>query len=73
MQHGPKSPLKKPIQFTNQIKLSYRDKVFSIDFAALDFNSPEKNVFYYMLEGFDENWIFAGTRHSATYTNLNPG
>ncbi len=73
VQHGPNSPLKKSIQYTDEIELSYQDKVFSIDFAALDYNSPEKNVFYYMLEGFDENWIFAGTRHSVTYTNLNPG
>jgi len=26
-----------------------------------------------MLENFDEDWIYCGTRHQATYTNLDPG
>ena len=34
---------------------------------------PEKVQFRYKLEGFDNNWISAGTRRSATYTNLPPG
>ena len=73
VKHGINSVIHNPIQFINKIELSYKDKVFSIDFAALDYNSPEKNIFKYKLDGFDKNWIFAGNRHSATYTNLNPG
>lgn len=73
VQYGPKSLLKVPIEYADKIELKYQDKVFSIDFASLDYNSPEKNIFYYKLEGFDDKWIFAGNRNSATYTNLNPG
>ncbi|MBN1408873.1 MAG: hypothetical protein JW956_13835, partial [Calditrichaceae bacterium] len=73
IQPGLISPLKNPIQYTDKIELNYQDKVFSIDFASLDYNNPEKNIFYYQLEGFDENWIYAGTRNTVTYTNLNPG
>ncbi|MEJ2542988.1 MAG: two-component regulator propeller domain-containing protein, partial [Calditrichaceae bacterium] len=73
VQPGIKSPLKNPIEYADKIELNYHDKVFSIDFASLDYNNPEKNVFYYKLEGFDEKWIFTGNRNSVTYTNLNPG
>ncbi|MEJ2052889.1 MAG: two-component regulator propeller domain-containing protein [Calditrichaceae bacterium] len=71
--HGSNSILKNPIQYTHTINLSYRDKVFSIDFAALDFNNPENNTFYYRLVGFDNDWIYSGNRNTAAYTNLNPG
>lgn len=55
------------------LKLSYRDFSFSLFFSALDFTLPEKNQYAYRLDGFDENWRQAGTEHSATYTNLDPG
>lgn len=25
------------------------------------------------MEGFDKDWYYVGTKHTATYTNLNPG
>jgi diguanylate cyclase (GGDEF)-like protein/PAS domain S-box-containing protein len=49
------------------------DRVVRFEFAALDFAAPERNRFAYQLEGFDEHWIEAGTRHDATYTNLDAG
>jgi signal transduction histidine kinase/streptogramin lyase len=54
------------------IQLSYQQDFISFDFAALDFNAPHKNRYAYQLEGFDEEWIDAGTRPYASYTNL-PG
>jgi signal transduction histidine kinase len=44
-----------------------------MEFAALNFTNSEKNRYAYKMEGFDEGWIYAGTRRHATYTNLNPG
>jgi two-component system sensor histidine kinase ChiS len=55
------------------IELSYKEDVFSFEFAALDFVRPEKNQYAYKLEGFDKDWVYCGTRRSATYTNLNGG
>jgi ligand-binding sensor domain-containing protein len=49
------------------------DRLIRFEFAALDFATPEHNRFAYQLEGFDEHWIEAGTRHDATYTNLDAG
>ena len=53
--------------------LPYTDNIISFNFAAMDFSSPEKNNFSYMLENFDKTWINSGTNHSALYTNLPPG
>ena len=49
------------------------DSFFSVEFAALDYSSPQQNSYLYMLEGFDEEWVNAGSRHFASYTNLDPG
>lgn len=69
----PKSPLKKNIALTDKIQLNYSQSVFSISFSALNYSSSERNTYIYMLDGFDNNWIDAGTQHTVTYTNLNPG
>jgi ligand-binding sensor domain-containing protein/signal transduction histidine kinase len=55
------------------ITLSYLDNFVSFEFAALDYNSPEKNQYAYKLEGFDKDWIFAGNRRYTSYTNLRGG
>jgi signal transduction histidine kinase/CheY-like chemotaxis protein len=70
---GEDSPLKKHISEVKDITLSYKQSVFSFEFAALNYLSPEKNQYAYKMEGFDKEWIYAGTQNSATYTNLNPG
>ena len=44
-----------------------------IDYAALSFVAPEKVRFSYLMEGFDADWVDAGTRRQAFYTNLPPG
>jgi signal transduction histidine kinase/ligand-binding sensor domain-containing protein len=42
-------------------------------FTALSFVAPKKVKFKYKLEGFDKNWIDAGTARTAHYTNIPPG
>jgi PAS domain S-box-containing protein len=65
--------LPKNITEIEEITLSYKDKVFSFEFVALDYTAPEKNQYAYKMEGFDEEWVQAGTKREATYTNLSPG
>lgn len=55
------------------IHLSYEKNMVTFHFTALNFTNPELNQYAYMLEGFDHDWISAGNRQSATYTNLNGG
>lgn len=42
-------------------------------YAAPSFASPESMRFRYRLVGFDTDWVEAGSRRSAYYTNLGPG
>jgi PAS domain S-box-containing protein len=42
-------------------------------YTALSFISPERVRFRYKLEGFDREWVDAGTRRVAYFTNLPPG
>jgi diguanylate cyclase (GGDEF)-like protein/PAS domain S-box-containing protein len=44
-----------------------------IRYAGLSFLAPEKVRFKYRLELYDRDWIDAGTRRVAYYTNLAPG
>ncbi|NTV64579.1 MAG: PAS domain S-box protein, partial [Oscillochloris sp.] len=54
------------------ISLNYNQNFISFEFAALDYQAPQKNQYAYKLEGFDKDWISAGMRNYASYTNL-PG
>jgi ligand-binding sensor domain-containing protein/signal transduction histidine kinase len=67
------SVLSGAITETEQIILSYKQSVISFEFAALNFIYSDKNQYAYMLEGFDKDWIYAGTHRTATYTNLDAG
>jgi signal transduction histidine kinase/ligand-binding sensor domain-containing protein/DNA-binding response OmpR family regulator len=67
------SPLKMSITETKELTLRHDQKVFSFEFAALDYTDPSKNQYAYMMENFDNDWRAAGTNRTATYTNLDPG
>ncbi len=67
------SPLKKNIIETKELEFSYKQSVFSFGFVALNYTSPEKNQYAYMMEGFDKEWNYIGANRTATYTNLDPG
>jgi signal transduction histidine kinase/ligand-binding sensor domain-containing protein len=56
-----------------RLDLSYRDSFISFEFAALDYTAPERNQYAYIMEGLDEDWVYAGTRRYAEYRNLRPG
>ncbi|MGC4083438.1 MAG: histidine kinase [Vicinamibacterales bacterium] len=43
-----------------------------IFYTAPELTSPLKTRFRYRLEGFDDDWVDAGTRREALYTNLPP-
>lgn len=70
---GDDSPLKENIIYTDQILLSHDQNICSFQFTALDFNSPKSIKYAYKMEGFDKDWIQAGSRRYAAYTNLPPG
>jgi signal transduction histidine kinase len=68
------SPLKEHINETSEVTLPYRHSVFSLEYAALSFLSPENVRYKYSLKGFvNEDWQEVGMERKVTYTNLHPG
>ncbi len=70
---GEDSPLKENILEAKEIILPFSQNVFSFQFSALDYNSPQSIQYAYKMEGFDKDWINSGNRRFITYTNLNSG
>ena len=69
-----KNKLFKDINATDTIVLKYSDKSFTIEFAAINFSSPEKIKYALQLDGFNPNWEYKDFKQRyATYTNLSPG
>jgi signal transduction histidine kinase len=52
--------------------LPARAKRLQIDYSVLNLTSPQKIRFRYRLEGFDSDWIDAGSERQAIYSNLGP-
>lgn len=65
--------LEKSITESNEIILSHKDKVFSFEFAALHYVSPDNNQYAYMMQGLEKEWNFVGSRRFVSYTGIPPG
>jgi ligand-binding sensor domain-containing protein/anti-sigma regulatory factor (Ser/Thr protein kinase) len=55
------------------LTLAPSEKNLEIRYAGLSFVTPEKVTFRYILDGYDREWVEAGPRREAFYTNLPPG
>ncbi len=67
------SPLKKHISQCEDITLNYKQTFVSIEYAAINYSSTENNKYAYMLEGFEDDWNYVGTKREVSYTNLSRG
>jgi len=57
---------------SKNIRLSYDQNNITFSFAALDFNKPLENQYYYKLD--DEEWVRSeASDRSVTFNNLGPG
>jgi len=71
---GGNNYLDKSISWAKEVYLHERDKSFSLEFSALDYENAGKLKYYYRLKGFDDKWIECDSkRHFASYTNLRSG
>jgi ligand-binding sensor domain-containing protein/signal transduction histidine kinase len=59
------------LPFTQPIPPGHTRFVFQ--YAGLSYAAPSRIRYRYILEGFDKQWINAGTRRTAYYTNLPSG
>jgi ligand-binding sensor domain-containing protein/serine phosphatase RsbU (regulator of sigma subunit) len=71
--HRPSGKEEVPIVGRNQVLINQSYSLINIEFAALDFTFPEKNNYMYKLEGIENDWIFIGTKRTATFSNLPEG
>jgi ligand-binding sensor domain-containing protein/signal transduction histidine kinase len=66
--------LPEPAYDTKNLSLDYNNNSIVIDFAALEYVSPTKTVYSFMLNGFDRNWRYQNyDQRSVSYTNLAHG
>jgi signal transduction histidine kinase/ligand-binding sensor domain-containing protein len=57
----------------DELVLQAGSRAVEFHFTALSFVDPARVRFRYRLEGFDRDWVDAGARREAFYTNLPPG
>ncbi len=56
----------------NKINLRYNENRITFNYVGLQYQNSELNQYAYKLEGYDKDWIQAGTQRNVTYTNLSP-
>jgi ligand-binding sensor domain-containing protein len=68
-------PIKMDSSYTNlkTLKLSYKQNFISFEFAALNYDHPEKNQYKYQLIGFDKKVVHNGNNRVFSYTNVPHG
>ncbi|HYK89877.1 MAG TPA: two-component regulator propeller domain-containing protein [Acidobacteriota bacterium] len=64
---------KKPADTGHHVVIPPGDGEVEIHYSALSYLAPEKVQFKYQLEGFDREWVDAGTRRFAYYAGLQAG
>jgi len=64
--------IKEHISVARDIYLDFKQN-FTLGYVSVNFTAPEQTRYSYRLEGFDNEWIDAGSSKSASYTNLDPG
>jgi ligand-binding sensor domain-containing protein len=66
--------LDKTLGTTKAIKIKHKYNDFRIHFSALSYSQPEKNLYKYKLEDYNENWIETSAETPwAYYSNLPRG
>ena len=66
-------PIKVMLDSCKEIRLKHHENSFSISYTALDYGEYERVHYYYKLDGFDSDWIDAGSNHTASYANMAAG
>jgi len=66
--------LPESITTLTDLTLTYKENIFSLQFALLNYIAPNKITYKYNLEGFDDRWLPVPSEiRKATFTNLDPG
>ncbi|TDS11880.1 ligand-binding sensor domain-containing protein [Sphingobacterium paludis] len=67
------SPLSRSVLYTDTVVLSYLQNNFSIEFAALNYSSPEVTRYAFFMSGIDSKGTYLSRNRKAYFTDLSPG
>ncbi len=67
---GNESILKRPIEEIDELDLAFNQNNIALNFAAIDYRSPETIKYYTMLDGYDDTWREAKVENQTHYFNL---
>jgi ligand-binding sensor domain-containing protein len=56
-----------------EVNLPYTNRNLRIQFALPDYTRSEQNIYAYMLEGFNKDWVQLGNQSFINFTALPPG
>lgn len=73
IQPAPGAPLEGPIWETEEIRFAHGQNDLTFEYVALHYKNASANRYRYFLEGYDGDWIEAGTQRTARYPKLPPG
>jgi signal transduction histidine kinase/streptogramin lyase len=63
----------RPVSAERGLSLPARTSTLRIEFGSISLSSSSKLRFRYMLEGLDDEWVYAGNAREATYSNVPSG
>lgn len=61
------------ITYTDRITLNHNQSMFTLEFAALNYNNQNRVSYKYILEGYEKEWHNNGKNRIASYTHVPPG
>lgn len=62
-----------PVHGKDEITIDKDFSLINIEFSALDFTYPEKNLYQYKMDGLEDEWINLGLKRTTTFSNLKEG
>ena len=62
-----------PYNRLTELTLEHTDTMFSVEFFAADYSSPESIKYAYKLDGVNPDWIISEDARIASFTTLPPG
>ena len=58
---------------TDEITLKHNVSSFTVEFAALEYTNPQKNLYSYQMKGISDEWVEIGNRKFVPFSGLQPG
>lgn len=68
-----KGPLRQAIDLTEDLTFKHNQNSFAVSFIGINFTNPDKNLYSWKLEGYEDSWSPATNKNSATYKKIPPG